>query len=138
MVELALVLPLLIVLAFGMIEFALLMYNQQVITNASREGARQGIVNRSPLPRPDQTYIANVVTDYCGRDGDPNHPKRLVTFGGTDIVKTYTLGTAPCASFGNELKVQVTYDYQWLVISHFLPGLGVTKTLTAQTVMRCE
>ena len=47
-VEFALILPLLIVLTFGIIEFGLLMYNQQVLTNAAREGARYGIVQTDP------------------------------------------------------------------------------------------
>jgi Flp pilus assembly protein TadG len=130
MIEFAFVLPVLMVLAFGIIEFGLLMYNQQVITNASREGARAGIVQASPLPRPDPTYITGVVNAYCA--------SRLVTFGGTGTPMTDTLGTAPCAAFGNNLTVSVTYSYQWLVISHFVPGLGTTKTLSARTVMRCE
>jgi Flp pilus assembly protein TadG len=45
MVEFALVLPILILILFGIIEFGILIYNQQVITNASREGARYGIVS---------------------------------------------------------------------------------------------
>jgi Flp pilus assembly protein TadG len=47
-VEFALVLPLLVLLIFGIIEFSLLMFNKQVITNASREGARAGIVAGTP------------------------------------------------------------------------------------------
>ena len=47
-VEFALVLPLLMLITFGIIEFGMLMYNKQVITNASREGARAGIVASSP------------------------------------------------------------------------------------------
>ena len=45
-VEFAIILPLLLLLVFGMIEFSLLMYNKAMITNASREGARRGIVYR--------------------------------------------------------------------------------------------
>ena len=45
-VEFALVLPLLMLILFGIIEFGLLMYNKAMITNASREGARRGIVYR--------------------------------------------------------------------------------------------
>ena len=45
-VEFAIILPLLLLLIFGMIEFSLLMYNKAMITNASREGARRGIVYR--------------------------------------------------------------------------------------------
>ena len=45
MVEFALILiPLLMLITFGIIEFGMFMYNQQVLTNASREGARAGIV----------------------------------------------------------------------------------------------
>ncbi|MGD8892889.1 MAG: pilus assembly protein, partial [Desulfobacterales bacterium] len=47
-VEFAIILPLLIVFLFGIIEFGLLLYNKQVITNASREGARAGLVVRDP------------------------------------------------------------------------------------------
>ena len=39
LIEFAIVLPLLLLLVFGAIEFGLLFYNKQVITNASREGA---------------------------------------------------------------------------------------------------
>jgi Flp pilus assembly protein TadG len=39
-VEFAIILPLLIALLFGIVEFGLLLYNKQIITNASREGAR--------------------------------------------------------------------------------------------------
>ena len=41
-VEFALVLPLLAVILFGVIEFGLLMFDKQVITNASREGSKTG------------------------------------------------------------------------------------------------
>ena len=42
-VEFAIVLPFLMLLLIGIIELGLLFYNQQVLTNASREGARSGI-----------------------------------------------------------------------------------------------
>ena len=40
-VEFVIVLPFLLVFLIGMIEFGLLFYNQQVLTNASREGAER-------------------------------------------------------------------------------------------------
>ena len=39
-VEFAIVLPILLLIVFGIINFGVLMYNQSVITNAAREGAR--------------------------------------------------------------------------------------------------
>lgn len=43
LVEFALVFPILLLLLMGIVEFGLLFYNKQVLTNASREGARAGI-----------------------------------------------------------------------------------------------
>ena len=45
-VEFALIAPLLILLTFGIIEFGLFLFNKHIITNASREIARAGIVAR--------------------------------------------------------------------------------------------
>jgi Flp pilus assembly protein TadG len=47
-VEFAIIAPLLFVLLFGIVEGGLALYNKAVITNACREGARDGIVLRSP------------------------------------------------------------------------------------------
>lgn len=45
MVELAICLPLLLLLVFGIIDFGWLFYNKMGVENASREGARYAIVN---------------------------------------------------------------------------------------------
>ena len=44
-VEFALVLPVLLLILFGIINFGTLMYDQAVITNAAREGARWASIN---------------------------------------------------------------------------------------------
>ena len=46
-VEFAVVAPVLFLLVFGMIEFGRMVMVQQVLTNASREGARVGILDGS-------------------------------------------------------------------------------------------
>ena len=51
MVELAIILPILLIVLFGLIEFGFILYDKAVITNASREGARQGIVYRADEPQ---------------------------------------------------------------------------------------
>jgi len=43
-VEFALILPILLLLLFGIIEFSFYMYDKAMLTNACREGARAGIV----------------------------------------------------------------------------------------------
>jgi hypothetical protein len=149
-VEFAIVLPLLVVLVFGMIEFGILYYNQQVITNASREGARAGIVGDCNK-RLDDTQIRQIVTDYCSiflcpcpTPIDPNKKcwcKRLITFNTTNNppvtdVEPTSRGCGSGIGVGHDLTVNVTYDYDFLLPS--LLGFGPTKTLGAQTVMNME
>ncbi len=57
LVELALALPLLILLLFGTMEFGRIFHSYLVLTNASREGARAGIVGA------DDTGIRTKVKD---------------------------------------------------------------------------
>jgi Flp pilus assembly protein TadG len=124
-IEAALLFPLTILLIFGMIEFGLLFYNKQIITNASREGARAGIVQRTP--RMDSAEIASVVDAYC--------QDRLVTFGSASGPSTSATNAGPACVFGTDLTVRVTYDYDFLVLTNF--GFGPVQ-LEAETVMRCE
>ncbi len=42
-IEFAYVLPLMVTIALGIVEFGVLFYDQAVVTNASREGARAGM-----------------------------------------------------------------------------------------------
>lgn len=139
-VEFALVLPLLIVFVFGIIEFGLLMYNQQVITNASREGARAGIVAQTlsrlqpsggdcTIAYPPQS-IECVVRNYS--------MAHMVSFGAANNPLTTVTGYNASATFGQNLQVVVSYNYGFLVFSNFVPSIGPTITLSATTVMKYE
>ena len=127
LVEFGLILPLLILLLFGIIEFALLVFNQQVITNASREGARAGIIVK--IPRITDPEIRTVVKDYAR-----NH---LITFG-DDILEDGNIDILPsgrCTSFGCDLEVAVHYRYDFLVLSTL--GFGPID-LKAASIMKME
>jgi len=128
-VEFALILPLLIVLLFGIVEFGLLTYNKQIITNASREGARAGIVIRNPIRLTD-AQIQAVAIKYA--------QKYLVTFGsGTLSFNPAITPPEPRsgALLGTNLTFTVEYPYDFLVLSAF--GFG-QRTLRAQTIMKME
>jgi len=140
-IEFALILPLLVLIIFGIIEFGLLLYNKQILTNACREGARAGIVVRSPI-RLSNSEIRTVVKNYA--------EKYLVTFGSdtledADIVllpinnDTFNPATNPaidrCTTFGCDLKVAVTYNYDFLVLSNL--GFGQIN-LNPVSIMRME
>jgi Flp pilus assembly protein TadG len=63
MVELAVALPLLLLVVFGIIDFGWLFYNKMGVENASREGARYAIVNSaSGTLNADVTALAR---EYC-------------------------------------------------------------------------
>jgi Flp pilus assembly protein TadG len=130
LIEFALIMPLLLVLAFGIIEFGIFLYNQQVITNASREGVRHGIVARIPrVPISGTDSINTVVQTYCA-----NH---LRTFAAQNIPVVQVTGYDPNALFGANLTVTVTYNYTFILSRPFTPK-DRTKTLVATTVMKYE
>jgi Flp pilus assembly protein TadG len=139
-VEFAIILPLLLLLLFGIIEFSLLMYNKAMITNASREGARRGIVyrvdpatfNYSPMT---DAQIMTEVTNYLS-----NH---LITLSGTSTHTTAI--TRAVEVSGNTLNVQVSYPYNFLIVPPIAalaaPGgtaLPGSITLSSATKMRME
>lgn len=138
LVEFGLILPLLILLIFGIIEFSLLLYNQQVITNASREGARAGVIVR--VPRVTNQEIIDQVKSYAR--------SHLITFGhdtleDSDIAllpvnddpSTFNPTTERCRTFGCDLRVAVSYNYDFLVLSNL--GFG-QRNLQAVSIMRME
>jgi len=122
-VEVAIILPVLVLIIFGIIEFGLLLYDQQVVTNASREGARAGIVQADP--RPGLAAINSVVNSYT--------TGYLISLGTAS--PAVSLPTGPCTVSGNNLIVSVTYPYAFLVLGN----LGFRgPTLNARTTMVCE
>lgn len=125
-VEFAIIAPLLFTILFGIIEFGLLLYDKQVITNASREGARYGILWNPN--RPTDAEIEARVDSYTSNN--------LVTF---DAMATPTTtisrtGNSP----GDFLTVTVSYVYDFLLLPNFISTLSDVTTLRAVTVMRLE
>ena len=129
LVEFTLVVPIFLLLLLGIVEFGLILYNQHVITNASREGARYGIVVHSP--RRDTTEIRIVVDEYC--------LDNMVTFGPAVPLTLVTPQTTTAgATFGQDLTVEVTFHYAFLVFPEFLGDLFGGMDLRATTTMKYE
>jgi Flp pilus assembly protein TadG len=122
-VEFALVLPLLILILFGIIEFGFVLYDQEVITNASREGARFGIVIGSP--RPSLSQIQGVVNTYLTNAG--------LNAGNATVSVSGAQGAS-----GTDLTVSVTYPYTFIVLPNFAASLSDTLNLSAATLMKLE
>jgi Flp pilus assembly protein TadG len=145
-VEFAIILNLLLLMIIGMLEFGLAFSMRQVIINASREGARYGIVftvdgtgNRvAPINFPSAQPPKATIQDWVLEPASgglglksilPADSNPAVTVGGTGA----TTGTT-----GNTLRVTVTCEYPFWVMNKFLPVLGDKMTLAGTTVMRVE
>ncbi|MFC1513248.1 TadE/TadG family type IV pilus assembly protein [Thermodesulfobacteriota bacterium] len=125
--EFAIVLPILLVLLFGVIEFGFILYNKAMLTNAAREGVRAGIVAQSP--RLDEDGIRAIVEKYC--------EDMLVSFGGSTVPTV--VATLPASlTFGNDLEVEVTYPYSFLLIPSFVPVIPPAVDLQARVIMKYE
>ena len=126
--EFAIVSILFILLVFGIIDFGLLFYNQQVITNAAREGARYGIVARPEDYKVHTASIINRVENFAS--------SHLVYHGTGDFVvdpnNMFASGLDFCEKFKDELTVHVTYQYSFFFIPFDLPPLE------SRTKMICE
>lgn len=125
-VEFAILAPLLFTIVFGIIEFSLLFYDKAVITNASREGARYGIL-WSPT-RPTNSEIQAIVASYTSNN--------LVTFGtaASPVTTISRSGNSP----GDALTVTVAYNYDFLLLPNFVNTLSNVTALNSATVMRLE
>ncbi len=85
MVELAIALPILLLLVFGIMDFGWLFYNKMGVENASREGARYAIVNAdSASVTADVTALAK---DICL---DTDNTVVTLTISGTVATVTVT------------------------------------------------
>lgn len=126
-VEFALVLPLLLLVVFGIVELSVALYDKAMLTNASREGARAGVVLRNP--KPTEQDIVNVVRAYC--------ENYLVAFGAT-TTPTVTVLSGLGGAFGTPLSVKVSYQYSGLGLGAILSAITGPIELGATTVMNNE
>jgi Flp pilus assembly protein TadG len=122
LVEFSVIAPLFVVLLFGLVEFGMAIYDKGVLTNASREGARFGVVYSNP--RKTSTEIRNKVQTYLTNAG----------FTATATVNVTGAG----GNSGDSMTVTVSYPYHFTVLPNFVSGLTGTMNLTANTIMLME
>jgi Flp pilus assembly protein TadG len=140
LVEFAFVAPVFFLLLFGIIEFGVILFDKATITNASREGARTGILFR-PGDRTiggvnltdEKTEIETVVNNYASA--------YLLSLGGSSSITTTVTRTDRDGNgvfdVGDDLTVSVNYPYNFMILPGFAAGLS-DYTLGAVTVMRAE
>jgi len=132
LVEFAVIAPLLFLISFGIIELGILLYDKAMLTNASREGARAGILFRHPALTQEELEILvdGVVQSYC--------QDHLVSF---KTGSTLDIDVNPVIVLGDSgLSVTATYPFRFLFVSNLLAWIGNQDlvNLQAVTVMRRE
>jgi Flp pilus assembly protein TadG len=120
-VEFGLLLPVLLLIVSGIAEFGMALYDKAVLTNASREGARAGIVLR--VPAVSNSEISTRVLDYAGN--------ALLTLGTASPVTV----DFPVQANPDHLAVRVSYTFRGLALGHLLSAMGAPLVLTSTTVM---
>lgn len=119
-VEFAVVAPVFLLLVFGMIEYGRMVMVQQVITNASREGARAAVLDGATV-----ASVTAAVNTYLSAG----------SITGANVKPTPD--PLSSAQYGDPVTVTVSIDFNqvsWLPSPMYLGG----KTLTSATVMRRE
>ena len=118
--EFAVVAPVFFLLVFGMIEYGRMVMVYQVLTNASREGARVAVLDgatTASVTAQVNTYLSNGTITGATVTVTPNPPST--------------------AEFGDPVTVTVSIPFSqvsWLPSPMYLGG----KTLTSSMVMRRE
>jgi hypothetical protein len=108
-VEFAIILPILLLIVFGIINFGVLMFDQAVITNAAREGARWAAINAqidqvSGIPCSSRTIGSSTPCEVANQYAK----NYLITFGtNAGPTSTFTGFTTPKELI--EVRVQYTY-----------------------------
>ena len=120
-VEFAIVAPIFVIMILGIIEIGRAIMVQQIITNASREGARRAITEKATA-----SEVQTVVNEYLA-----------ATSVKSGVSVDVTPAPGPAVGFGDPITVTVTVPYgnvSWLATPWILGG----SQLTASTVMRAE
>jgi hypothetical protein len=130
LVEFTLILPVLVLVLFGMISFGKAFNYWNDATHLTAEAARFAVVDRKPI----SSDLASLQLQIL-RQSDSNELKA----GNGDSVASparvcidFPDGTA---DVGHPVRVTMTFSYRWMPLLKFAPA---ATTITSTTVMRLE
>ncbi len=136
-VEMALVLPFLLIIIMGIIEFGRVLYSHQVITNAAREASRASATDFEPY-----TDAANRVLEPAGIPSPTESCSTSPSLGYTGICQTIVIipvGTTTAQAHQVAISYNIAYmtplgSLLEMIAGESTWGEGITITSTA--VMR--
>ncbi|MFA5881097.1 MAG: TadE/TadG family type IV pilus assembly protein, partial [Eubacteriales bacterium] len=120
-VEMALVLPILIMLIFGIVEFGRILNTNMIVTDLSREGARKGAVGGT-----DGEIVTTVLSNAIAADLEQD-----------DVSVNIIPAAVSKRTRGTSVEVQVSYPVD--IIAPVIGTItGDPYIVTSQTTMRVE
>jgi Flp pilus assembly protein TadG len=124
--EFALVVPILLLLVFGIVEFGLIVKSWQVVTDAAREGARVAVVNGDQAA--DSTNAINVVRSALNRGG-LNGANATVTLSAQGIA------TGPWTTVvrGDTARVSINYPHSMIMFGPLISSMTGYSTIPIRT-----
>jgi Flp pilus assembly protein TadG len=148
-VEFAIILPVLVLLVFGIIDFGHAWYMKHMISDASREGVRYGsryLTDSSGnriLPKNLSPTVANYILQTSAQNSGkggwgltgllPSDASPTVTLSGAASTETNATNLA-----GEDLTITVNATKTWFVLGRLIPSFGSSKNLSVSTTMTCE
>jgi Flp pilus assembly protein TadG len=120
-VEMAIILPVLILLVGGIVDFGRAFYTQVVLTNAAREGTRYALALEDP------TASASAI--------------QARAYEAAKVVSTST--NTPTATFSetcstdDQMQVAVSMQFNYFFLT-LVPGISNPTTVTGTSVMGCK
>jgi Flp pilus assembly protein TadG len=137
--EFAIVLNLLLLLIVGLTDIGHAFFMRQIIINASREGGRYAVVYRGNVSGGSRIGPSPSVSTWVLQDSSSGGSYGLVNLLPSDANPSVTVSPDPAsANTGDSVTVTVSCTKTWWFLGNFVPGLGQSIQMTAQTVMRAE
>jgi Flp pilus assembly protein TadG len=126
MVEMVIILPLLFMMLFAIVEFAVLFGRWQTLSNAAREGARTAVVFRSGCNAGAvAAEVRQKVKDYVA-------PLGMVLADGDIAV------TGVCGASDTSATVTATYTHDFKILPNFAGSVSSSIDLVGVSAMRNE
>ena len=124
--ETLIVLPLLLLLLFGVAEMSLVLARWQAVSNAAREGARTAVVFRTDCDQATvEAVVRQRVIDYAAPIGITLTPAEIDVQG-------------VCGATNTNSRVTVTSPYQFKVLSGLSPSMSPIINTVGSSEMRNE
>jgi Flp pilus assembly protein TadG len=135
-VEFAVLVPLLLLIVFGILDFGRAMNYKNELTQVSNQVARYAAVNRSPIDgKPPFPSCGDLKTYFSGKS-----PLHVDTPEIADMIKNGTLDITPGSKVGQPVTIKFSTTFSFLpFIAGGTFGIGkASSTLSGEATMRLE